>query len=241
MIIGFACGDLYRVNTSYFERFDNNFIKYFSLPWAKAIELHCLDESMVDFLLKDTILDLSYFSFISLHTPDLYYWNNQETSRIFLKFQRLQEKYNISNFVFHTDKVLNWDFAFQYPKLPISIENTDDRKDFWRNIEDIDSVLSHYNFGLTLDLQHCFVNDRTMSLALDFQEKFKERIVEYHISWYEEKFNHYPLFKTRQDEIITSLQYLDKPIIIESTFDKIGEQEEELEYIKGKTKIFINF
>jgi hypothetical protein len=75
-----------------------------------------------------------------------------------------------------------------------------------------------------------------MKLAFDFQEKFKERIVEYHIAGNGEEFLHYPLFKTKQDEIITSLQYPNIPIIIESTFDKIGEQEEELEYIKRKIK-----
>lgn len=236
MKIGFACGDFYRLNKSSFERFDNNFIKYFSLPWVRAIELHCLDESMVDFLLEDTLLNLSYFSFISIHTPDLYYWNNEETNRIFSKFQLLHKKYNIFNFVFHTDKIFDWDFALQYKELPISIENTDDHKEFWRSVEDIDLILSQYKFGLTLDLQHCFVNDKSMKLAFDFQEKFKERIVEYHIAGNGKEFLHYPLFKTKQDEIITSLQYSNIPIIIESTFDKIGEQEEELDYIRGKIR-----
>jgi len=99
---------------------------------------------------------------------------------------------------------------------------------------DIQSILDKYNFGLTLDLQHCFVNDPTMKLAQDLQMKFHGRIVEYHISGFEEKAPHYPLYETRQDIIIESLIYKTIPIIIESVFDICGDEQDELRYIQKR-------
>lgn len=92
-------------------------------------------------------------------------------------------------------------------------------------------ILDKYNFGITIDLQHCYDNDRSMNLSLNFQNIFKDRIKEYHISWYEKSRPHLSLFKTKQDIIINSLLYKDKPIIIESCFDKLWDHIKELNYI----------
>jgi hypothetical protein len=150
---------------------------------------------------------------------------------MFDKFLKLSKKFSIRNFVFHPDTVRDWSVFGKYPDLPISIENMDDQKLFGRTLEDIQSILSKYDLGLTLDLQHCYVNDPSMNLAKQFQTVFADRIVQYHLSGYEKNLLHYPLYKTRQDEIISALRFPNLPIIIESTLEAEGEQEKEYQYI----------
>jgi hypothetical protein len=72
-----------------------------------------------------------------------------------------------------------------------------------------------------------------MQLAKDLHNEFGDRLVQYHISGYHPKYLHYPLFKTHQDKIIAAVERWDLPIIVESTFDKPGELEKEIAYIKS--------
>ena len=235
MIIGFSNGDFYRLFQNELERFSKKYINlYKANNLANAIELNCLNEGYIDYIILSNNLDLSYFKYISLHAPNLLYQKNDVSNRILSKLVEVYKKYSIKNIVIHVDMVKDWDIFSNYSMLPISIENMDDRKDFGKSIADIKSILEKYNFNLTLDLQHCFVNDSTMKLAFEFQKLFNKRIVEYHISGFEKDLSHYPLFKSSQDEIIYSLQFKNLPIIIESTFDKIGEHKKELLYIKQK-------
>lgn len=234
MIIGFGNGDFCRLYIDELERYSDLYTNLFKANnKTNALEIHCLNEDHMDYLINSN-LDLSYFKYLSLHAPDFLHESNNISRRILSKLVLLYKKYKIQNIVFHVDKVKNWDLLLEYNILPISIENMDDQKNFGRSIEDIKSILDKYNFNLTLDLQHCFVNDNSMRLALNFQTLFKNRIVEYHISGYEKTYIHYPLFKTLQNKIIDSLKYKNTPIIIESIFDKIGDHEEELEYIIKK-------
>lgn len=83
-------------------------------------------------------------------------------NRLLSKLVKINKKYNIQNNVFHVDRIKNWDIFLDYNTLPISIENMDNRKNFGKSIKDISFILEKYNFNLTLDLQHCFVNDSSM-------------------------------------------------------------------------------
>jgi len=235
-IIGFGNGDFWKLHTKETQLFDNAFLKSLNDVKTNAVELHCRDVESLDFLLQNDIDSLNSFEFISVHALDLAYDDNNDSHGVLQKIEQICIKYNTKNVVFHTDKVQNWDVIAQYTKIPISIENMDDRKPFGRTLEDVNSILEKYDFGLTLDLQHCFVNDATMKLAQDFQKKFKNRIVEYHISGFKEVVLHYPLYKTKQDIIIDSLMYKDVPIIIESVFDAFGEEKDELQYIQKRLK-----
>jgi sugar phosphate isomerase/epimerase len=236
MIIGFGSGDFYKIYSNSNEGFSKDYINHYKTNGlANAIELNCRNEGEMDYLLINN-LDLSGFSFISMHTPQYAYDNDENSKRMLAKMELLTKKYNIKNIVVHSDLVLNWEIFAKYENIPISIENMDHRKKSGKTIEDIKAVLDKYNFKLTVDLQHCFVNDNSLQLAADFQEKFKDKIVEYHISGTDDDSMHYPLFKTEQDEIIKALKDKNIPIIIESTFDEIGDHEKELEYIKSRIK-----
>lgn len=234
MIIGFGNGNFWRMETEKHERFGDEALRRFLNIPTNAIELHCLDVEAIDYLLKNKSRIIEDFDFVSMHTPDLVYDDNAQTHSVLQKMARACEECRVDNIVFHTDKVKQWDVIAQYNgMMPVSIENMDERKKFGNTLEDIQSILDHYNFGLTLDLQHCYVNDASMQLAQDLQEAYKERIVEYHLAGYDVDKLHYPLYKTKQDIILKSLQCVDAPIIIESTFDAYDEASAELKYIKS--------
>jgi hypothetical protein len=236
MTIGFGSGDFYKIYSDHVEGFSGEYINYYKANGlANAIELNCRNEGEMDYLLINN-LDLSGFDFVSMHAPQFSYGNDENSKRMLAKMELLTKKYNIKNIVVHSDLVLDWDVFKNFKNIPVSIENMDHRKKSGKTIEDIQAVLDKYDFKLTVDLQHCFVNDSSLRLAADFQEKFKNKIVEYHISGTDDDSMHYPLFKTEQDEIINSLKNKNIPIIIESTFDEIGDHEKELEYIKNKLK-----
>ncbi len=235
MTIGFSNGGFYRIETGPNDRLTFEHITRLQVNGeANAIELHCTNEDALDLIISAENLNLVYFRFISLHAPSFAYTKNKDSRRILDKLGLLTRKYGINNLVFHTDTVLDWSIFDDYKILPISIENMDDRKKSGKTVADVKAILEKYDFGLTLDLQHCFVNDKSLQLALDFQEEFGDRIVEYHISGFDENFLHYSLFKTRKDEIIKTLLQKEVPIIIESTFDEFGEERKELEYIKSR-------
>ncbi len=236
MNIGFGNGDFWRLNSFTNERFDEGFMKNFMMPGVNTLELHCINEETLDYILEYRLRFATNIKSVSLHAPTMKikYDDSEKSHRVLRKIELVCAKYNIRNAVFHPDLVLDWDVLNDYTNIPVSIENMDDRKKIGRTIEDIEGVLRKYDFGLTLDLQRCFVNDKIMQLAQDFQNKFENRIVEYHVSGFQEDLLHYPLYKTRQDSIIKSLKYKNVPIIIESVFDRIGEQYRELEYIKQR-------
>jgi hypothetical protein len=233
MTIGLSNGVFYGLQADPLARFSDEGIRYCQAPETQAIELHCLDETMVDRLLNGPTIDLSYFSYISVHTPNLSYNGERNSQKILTKLNLVCKRYSVNNLVFHTDKEMDWATLASYKNLPISLENMDERKTFGKTVSDLKPILDRYGFKLTLDLQHCFVNDPSMQTALEFQEEFSDRLAEYHISGFQKEFLHYPLFKTKQKEIINSLQYRNIPIIIESSFDQFGEQEHEIRYIKN--------
>lgn len=236
MIIGFGSGDFYKIYSNHVEGFSEKYISHYKVNGlANAIELNCRNEGEMDYLLNNN-LDLSGFSFVSMHAPQYAYDNDENSKRMLAKMELLTKKYIIKNIVVHSDLVLDWNVFGNFKNIPISIENMDHRKKSGKTIEDVKAVLDKYEFKLTVDLQHCFVNDNSLQLAADFQEKFKDKIVEYHISGTDDNLMHNPLFRTKQDKIINSLKNKNIPIIIESTFGEVGEHEKELEYIKSRIK-----
>lgn len=231
MIIGFSSGDFHKLCSDFKERLSHNFIDNFKANnKANAIEIHCKNNEQINNLIEENF-DLTYFEYISIHMPKITYTSDKNTYKLLDRIKLITKKYDIKNIVFHADNVLDWSIFDQYKTLPISIENMDDRKDFWKSIEDLEPILNRYNLNLTLDLQHCFVNDNTLKLARDFHNTFRNKIVEYHISWFEQDNLHYTLFRTGQDEIINSLELKNTPIIIESWLDEIWDSQKEFEYI----------
>ncbi len=230
MIIGLSSGNFYRIFSQEKEDFLVEDISRIREKEYRAIEINVLSTDLLDFLLTREI-EFSPFSYISLHCPEIF--NNKEGEKTMEKISLFTEKYRIDNLVFHTDKLKELKILKKFSYLPISLENMDSEKKEGKTVQEFQKIFREYDFGLTLDLQHCYTNDRSMKNALEFQKLFGERITEYHLSGFDRNFNHYPLFKTEQNIIIRSLLKKDIPIIIESTFDDYNDDKKEVDYIKS--------
>lgn len=239
MVIGFSNGVFNKIQKSSLERLSEKYFNIFK-KW-NAIEINCVSEVVIDNLFEIKKEDYEKFAFLSFHMPAIK--DNEEFLRVMDKIKKLAGIFNIKNILFHADQIEDW-YAFNdYKELPISVENMESfnspgEKDFGKTVDDIESIIKRTGLNLTLDLNHCFTNDKTMKLAEDFQIMFEDKIVEYHISGFKKDFLHYPLFKTKQNIIINSLKFEDVPIIIESEFEKIGEETEEFDYISSHLKFF---
>lgn len=230
IIIWWSSWDYYRIFS--WKNTDEEILKNFALPIANTMEIMFHNKEDIAHNLSKEIIEKA-FVFCSLHAPAYTYQDDEHSHSILKNIKQLCSIFPIKNIVVHPDQVVDRSVFKQYSHLPFSVENMDERKTTWRSVSDIKKILDENpNLWFTFDLQHCYVNDPTMQLAKDFHKELWDRIVEYHIAWYHSELLHYPLFKTHQDIIIQAIEKTDVPIIIESTFDKAGELQKEIEYIK---------
>lgn len=229
LIIWWSTGDFYRVE--YPKNEDTYIERFFCKPSASAIEIMINKKRWLNCGLT-TDLITNNFSYCSIHAPAHNYQRNTSSYEILDYLNTLCKELPIQNVVFHPDEVIDRNIFAEYSNIPFSIENMDERKKSCQWVQDLEEVFKKApNLKLTLDLQHAFVNDPTMQLAKDLHSAFGDRLVEYHISWFDKELLHYPLFKTQQKEIIQAIERPDIPLIIESTFDEADELEKEIEYI----------
>jgi len=232
MIIGLSSGNFYRVSAEIKHKVSSGDLSFWKKNYGDIVEIHLSKEKDIDdFLNKD--IDFSCFNLVSIHAPRISGKKEDDLYRLLTKLRFLKEKYGIYNFVFHVEKETNWELLAKFKDISISIENMDNDKNTGKSLQKVGEIISRYNFNLTLDLQHCYTNDKSMSLACDFHKEFKNKIIEYHISGFCPKFKHYPLFKTKQDRIIKALEMKNIPMVIESTFDKESDAKKEIDYIKA--------
>ncbi|PKM91292.1 hypothetical protein CVU82_01690 [Candidatus Falkowbacteria bacterium HGW-Falkowbacteria-1] len=230
MTIGFSDGVLHNLFNQESDRHKAGYLKYINF---NAVELHCINESLMDEMINNLDNKLySEFLYISLHAP-AFSWNNDKNISLLKKIRLIFVKFNIKNVVIHPDEIKDWSIFEKFKDLPLSLENMDRDKKAYKNIKSLKEIINKYGFMLTLDLNHCYDNDETMILAEDFQDEFKDKIVEYHISGYDKEKKHTTLFdKSEQIRIINSIKFKNIPIIIESCFNKAYDVKKEYKYIE---------
>jgi hypothetical protein len=211
--IGFSHGVLFKIHEAYTK--EN--IQLFTDCGCTALEINC--HSIQDIDSFDSIYPyLNNFERLSIHLPSsIRYKNNEETRNVLKRIENFYFKINAQLAVVHPDVVDDWE-VFNEFKIDLGVENMDDRKKIFREVSDFKNFFAvHKDFGLVLDLGHCNINDKSMVLADDFINEFKNKIKEIHLSGYE--VFHDPLYRTKQLEIIKRCRDLNVPIIIESTFE----------------------
>ncbi len=133
----------------------------------------------MDYIIYDLDKNLySKFKYFFLHAPIFY--ND-----------------NYKNIVTHTSKRINWNICDKFIDLPVSLANMDSNKKSFKETEEFENIIYKKKLNITLDLNHVNDNDASMSLSKRFHNKFKDKIVEYHISDFTKKDKHVPLFKTK--------------------------------------------
>jgi hypothetical protein len=227
-LLGFSDGAL---NELFLKETDRYAEKYLQEYFFEAIEIHCLNEEVMDFIINELDVNLySKFKYISLHAP-VFYSENSRNIILLEKLRSVYKKFDLKNIVIHPDRISNWSILENFQDLPLSIENMDSDKDSFKTVSDFEKTFSKIDIDITLDLNHIYDNDQSMSLAQEFHEKFKDKIVEYHLSGYDRIKKHAPLMQTEQWEIINALNFKDIPIIIESSLDSIDSMFQEFRFV----------
>lgn len=191
-----------------------------------AIGLHCHVEEL-DLVGKLEKKDLDGFDFVAFHMP------RGVTSQDFDILDKIQDFHNKLKFdiiEFHPDKIADWGDLKSY-KLPFSIENMDARKEVGKSLESMKEIMSKNDFKVTLDVNHCYVNDASLKLADNLWDEFKDRISHFHLSGYQ--IRHEPLVRTQQKELVGFVAGKDRPIIIESVCKDLDEAKREFDYINN--------
>ena len=147
MHIGFNNGVFYRLYKHSTDRFSEHYMDIFKAKGeTNAMELHCINEEEIDHLINTDIIDLSTFTYISLHAPNHHYADDTVSHTILTKIAKVCDKYPIKNIVLHPDKVQDWTVFKPYKQLPLSIENMDNLKKSHKSVKEIQSVLIEYDF-----------------------------------------------------------------------------------------------
>ena len=235
LIIWWSTWDYHRISNE--RNTDEEILKKFIWKDISAVEINIYKKEHLNCAISRKIIE-DNFTYCSIHAPMYEYQDDERSHKILKYLESLCFELPIKNIVFHPDRVVDWSFFDQYKHLPLSIENMDEAKPSFQWVNDFQKIFeSNPYLNFTLDLQHCFINDSTMQLAKDFHNAFWDRLVEYHISWHHPDYLHHPLYLTKQDQIIQSLENTNIPIIIESGFDEKDWLEKEIQYISN-TKSF---
>ena len=235
MKIGFSNGAFYPLSTNDIERFSEKETDLFKVQGkANAIELHCKSVEILEFLLNEIPVErFSDFEYISLHAPYGLYQKDSASRKILDIIKKLSEKWPIKNIVIHPNWVKDWELFLEYQDLPLSLENMDSKEKLGGGVSDLENIFSKYPFlKFTMDLQHCFCVDPSLKIVDDFYKAFSDRLVEYHLSAFDEETIHAALFKhPEQSVIINSIPDKNIPIILESCFTGFDEAEKEFDYV----------
>src|SRR3989344_6218727 len=159
---------------------------------------------------------LSEFKAVSVHGPSrMKFDNSKETKEVIKKLDYFVSSINPHIVIIHADLVDNPQVLIE-TGWPIGIENSDWRKNFGKNPNDMAGVLEKIPSAyMVYDLNHVYTNDRTMALAEGFWPRFKDKIRHVHLSGFiDEKNYHSPLYRSNCDVIIESLPILNVPIIL---------------------------
>lgn len=227
MIVGFSSGVLYKSNNIS----TKELIVILESMGITAIELMCNDTNKLEELLNNlTLEDFKKIEHVSLHAPVLASIPLEELEKLLFKIEELHRKLNLKYVVLHPDGINNWKVFSKY-KIPWAVENMDNRKKECRNVNDLKKVFEQINAKMILDVNHCFSNDPSMELADNLINYFRDRIVGFHLSGFEEF--HDPLYKTKQRDFFNFIFDKNLPVIIESVLDEVNDLEKEYNYVRS--------
>lgn len=164
--------------------------------------------------------ELGPFQYVSLHAPIYPYSRDNGTFDIFAAIRKINKTRGLDLVVVHPDTVRDFS-VFDNLNFPVAFENMDIRKNFGLTPSDmLATVDKNDEWRMVLDVNHAFTNnidDTDCQFAAAFWQKLHPWIDQVHLSGYAPpEHNHWPLFKTKQDFIIRSIENLGLPIIVES-------------------------
>ena len=199
-------------------------LQVLSSHFFKAIELSALRVSELDPLLQAIpSLNLSKYEYISFHAPSAF--SEEEEQRVIDLLSFLPEHWPI---VIHPDAIHN--FSLWVPlSSRLAIENMDSRKSVGKSVSDLCEVFERLPLArMCLDLGHARQVDSSMIGTYLLLKRFKERIVQLHVSEVDTMSRHEQISIAAEIafDLIHPFIPSSAAIILES---RVSEQEVELE------------
>lgn len=183
-MLGFSTGCLFRSSLSIVD-----IIKQIAVIESDAIELNF---GRVDELMGLSKLDVAAindaignFNYVSIHAPFRGIKYDADSIELLFNLKEIVNKLDASHVVFHPDTVIDGSVIERILGEKAAIENMDRNKQIGKSVEDLSILFTQMpSAKFVLDLNHVFTVDRSMKLASDFFDKYKNRIISYHISGY---------------------------------------------------------
>lgn len=180
-----------------------------------AVELSALRlrelPALAEFVAKN---DLSAFDYVSLHAPTDFSPEDEEAVASSLLKMALAKRWRV---VVHPDCVNNVDVWLPFGDL-LCIENMDKRKNVGRTVGELDAVFARLPLArLCFDIAHARQVDTTMTEAYRVLARFRERIVQIHMSEVTSASKHDRISDSAVASFREVASYLpDVPVILES-------------------------
>ncbi|MFA6551538.1 MAG: hypothetical protein WCV41_03370 [Patescibacteria group bacterium] len=210
---------------------------------CKVIELNASRPDRIEWLKQIKRSDVAGFSFISLHTPNaerMAALSKDQQKELLSFFADASKRLKADCVLFHPGEWLGDYSILKNYNFQATIENMDCRNEIGATVESMKELLAKGDFKMTLDLNHCYTNDRSMKLAYDFYNAFAGKISHFHLSDFDEHLPesepthwHNSFFKCKNNIILENIPGFDKPIISEAPLFNMEEAKTELEYLKN--------
>lgn len=141
------------------------------IPQANAIELHA--NHSIDEILKNISL-IKKFQYRTFHLPKSGY------VRWVKELNKHQANLKLNHLIIHPNTINNWQ-PLTESKIPVLIENMDNRKNSFNSPKDFTKLFKKYpNLNLCLDVNHLYSNN--LGPTTKWLDKFKSKIGEIHLS-----------------------------------------------------------
>lgn len=218
--LGFSTGCLYKTGLNLHQQ-----LEAIAALGCTAVELNFIKTAELVTTSKSDVCrhELAPFDYVSLHAPIYAYCHNNTTFDIFAAIRKINRIRNLDMVVFHPDTVHDFS-VFEAQDFPVAFENMDKRKKLGQTPSDMLTIVAKDDdWGMVLDVNHAFtidIDDAECRLASAFWQKLYHRIDQIHLSGHAPPDHpHWPLFKTKQDFIIRSIENFGVPIIVESILE----------------------
>lgn len=168
------------------------------------------------------------FDYVSLYAPTNVCYRETDYAKDAIKrLQAIARLFGVKNVVFHPTSVRDFNWLDE-TGLPILLGNMDSGKRNFRWPESFQNLFrEHHRFGLALNLQHAYENDRNMECAYLLAERFRERIGQVHFSGFTPQEPHWPIYGAQNGPKIRGVIHeLDLPVphIAQGYFDYSTEE-----------------
>lgn len=211
---------------------------------TSAVELSYLTANRLEEKLDDEDKErVRQFDYISIHAPALV----SKEPKVRLRYPsapanamldlilEIAAEIGADTILFHPDIVDDFAWLNQKVGKLLAFENMDVQKPFGNNVEDLKTIFAQApKAKWVCDLNHIYTIDRSMELANEFHQQFKDRLCHYHLSGYGGW--HDALHLSREDIILKGIKDFSVPIINEGMALRNGKESltKEHEYILNR-------